>query len=77
MSPDVVWLHGVCQQRLRAVLVAAEPVVFARFTWPARLPIVPGGLGIVESSLAVILAVYGVARVPAISVALAHGRVSL
>lgn len=36
----------------------------------------PGGLGIVEGSLAVILAVCGVARVPAISVALAHGRVS-
>ena len=28
----------ICQQRLRAVLVAAEPLVFARFTWP-----VPGG----------------------------------
>jgi uncharacterized protein (TIRG00374 family) len=42
----------------------------------SALPIVPGGLGIVEGSLAVILAVYGVARVPAISVALAYRLVS-
>jgi len=42
----------------------------------SALPIVPGGLGIVEGSLAVILAVYGVARVPATPVALACGRVS-
>jgi uncharacterized protein (TIRG00374 family) len=40
------------------------------------LPIVPGGLGIVEGSLAVILAAYGVARVPAILVALAYRLVS-
>jgi uncharacterized protein (TIRG00374 family) len=42
----------------------------------SALPIVPGGLGIVEGSLAVILAVYGVARVPAISAALAYRLVS-
>jgi putative heme transporter len=33
-------------------------------------PIVPGGLGIVEGSLAVILVVYGTARVPALAVAI-------
>jgi uncharacterized protein (TIRG00374 family) len=42
----------------------------------SALPIVPGGLGIVEGSLAVILAAYGVARGPAISVALAYRLVS-
>ena len=40
------------------------------------LPVVPGGLGIVEGSLAVILAAYGTARVPAISAALAYRLVS-
>lgn len=34
------------------------------------LPIVPGGIGVVEGSLAVILAAYGAGRVPALSVAL-------
>jgi uncharacterized protein (TIRG00374 family) len=42
----------------------------------SALPIVPGGLGIVEGSLAVILAAYGVARAPAISAALAYRLVS-
>ena len=42
----------------------------------SALPIVPGGLGIVEGSLAVILTAYGVARAPAISVALAYRLVS-
>jgi uncharacterized protein (TIRG00374 family) len=42
----------------------------------SALPIVPGGLGIVEGSLAVILAAYGVARIPAISAALAYRLVS-
>jgi len=42
----------------------------------SALPIVPGGLGIVEGSLAVILAAYGIARVPAISAALAYRLVS-
>jgi putative heme transporter len=42
----------------------------------SALPIVPGGLGIVEGSLAVILAAYGIARVPAILVALAYRLVS-
>jgi uncharacterized protein (TIRG00374 family) len=42
----------------------------------SALPIVPGGLGIVEGSLAVILSAYGVARVPAISAALAYRLVS-
>ncbi len=36
----------------------------------AALPIVPGGIGIVEGSLAVILAAYGAGRVPALAVAL-------
>ncbi len=35
------------------------------------LPIVPGGLGIVEGSLAVVLVAYGAGRVPAVSAALA------
>lgn len=42
----------------------------------SALPIVPGGLGLVEGSLAVILAAYGVARGPAISAALAYRLVS-
>ena len=42
----------------------------------SSLPVVPGGLGIVEGSLAVLLAAYGVARVPAISAALAYRLVS-
>jgi uncharacterized protein (TIRG00374 family) len=42
----------------------------------SALPIVPGGLGIVEGSLAVILTAYGVARAPAISAALAYRLVS-
>jgi uncharacterized protein (TIRG00374 family) len=40
------------------------------------LPVIPGGLGIVEGSLAVILAAYGTGRVPAISAALAYRLVS-
>ena len=36
----------------------------------ASFPIVPGGIGIVEGSLAVILAAYGTGRVPAVSAAL-------
>lgn len=40
------------------------------------LPIVPGGLGIVEGSLAVILTAYGAGRVPAVSAALAYRLVS-
>lgn len=40
------------------------------------LPVVPGGLGIVEGSLAVILAAYGATRGDAISVALAYRLVS-
>ncbi len=35
------------------------------------LPVVPGGLGIVEGSLAVVLVAYGAGRVPAVSAALA------
>ncbi len=34
-------------------------------------PVVPGGLGIVEGSLAVVLVAYGAGRVPAVSAALA------
>jgi uncharacterized protein (TIRG00374 family) len=40
------------------------------------LPIVPGGFGIIEGSLAVILVGYGAGRVPAISAALAYRAVS-
>jgi putative heme transporter len=35
------------------------------------LPVIPGGLGIVEGSLAVVLVAYGAGRVPAVSAALA------
>lgn len=42
----------------------------------ASLPVVPGGLGIVEGSLAVILAAYGAGRIPAISAALAFRMVN-
>jgi putative heme transporter len=42
----------------------------------ASLPVVPGGLGIVEGSLALILAAYGAGRVPAISAALAFRLVN-
>lgn len=40
------------------------------------LPIVPGGLGLVEGSLAVILIAYGAGRVPAVSAALAFRAVN-
>jgi uncharacterized protein (TIRG00374 family) len=40
------------------------------------LPVVPGGLGIIEGSLAVVLVAYGSARVPAIAAALAYRMVS-
>jgi uncharacterized protein (TIRG00374 family) len=42
----------------------------------SSLPVVPGGLGIVEGSLAVLLAAYGIARGPAITAALAYRLVS-
>lgn len=38
----------------------------------AVLPIVPGGLGLVEGSLAVVLVAYGAARVPTLSAVLAY-----
>ena len=48
--------------------------------WPRlpdrSLPLVPGGLGIVEGSLAVVLAAYGAGRVGAVSAALAFRLVS-
>jgi uncharacterized protein (TIRG00374 family) len=40
------------------------------------LPVVPGGIGIVDGSLAVILTAYGAGRVPALSVTLAYRIVS-
>ena len=40
------------------------------------LPIVPGGLGIVEGSLAVVLVGYGASRIPAVSAVLAYRIVS-
>ena len=42
----------------------------------SSLPVVPGGLGIVEGSLTVLLVAYGVARGPAITAALAYRLVS-
>ena len=42
----------------------------------ASLPIVPGGIGVVEGSLAVILAAYGAGRIPALSAALVFRAVS-
>ena len=39
-------------------------------------PLVPGGLGIVEGSLAVVLAAYGAGRIPAVSAALAFRMVN-
>lgn len=39
-------------------------------------PLVPGGLGIIEGSLAVVLTAYGASHVPAIAVALAYRIVS-
>jgi uncharacterized protein (TIRG00374 family) len=38
----------------------------------AALPLVPGGIGVVEGSLAVILVAYGTHRVPALAVVLAY-----
>ena len=40
------------------------------------LPIVPGGIGIIDGSLAVILAAYGAGRVPALAATLAYRIVS-
>jgi putative heme transporter len=42
----------------------------------ASLPVVPGGLGLVEGSLAVVLAAYGAGRVSAVAAALAFRLVS-
>jgi len=42
----------------------------------STIPIVPGGVGIVEGSLAIILVAYGAARVPAVSAALVYRIVS-
>jgi putative heme transporter len=62
-------------------LVCVFRAVHARIPWygvllaygaaqvVGSLPVVPGGLGIVEGSLAVILAAYGAGRVPAVSAA--------
>ncbi|MGD0692867.1 MAG: flippase-like domain-containing protein, partial [Acidimicrobiales bacterium] len=38
----------------------------------ASLPLIPGGLGIVEGSLAVILVAYGAKKVPALAVVLIY-----
>ena len=42
----------------------------------AALPVVPGGIGVVEGSLAVILIAYGAGRVSALSTALVFRAVS-
>jgi uncharacterized protein (TIRG00374 family) len=69
-------------------LVCAFGAVHARIPWygvllaygaaqvVGSLPVVPGGLGIFEGSLAVILAAYGAGRVPAVSAALVFRLVS-
>lgn len=69
-------------------LVCAFAAVHARLPWAGvllaygaaqvagSLPVVPGGLGIVEGSLAVILTAYGAGRVPAIGATLAYRMVS-
>ncbi len=69
-------------------LVCAFGAVHARIPWygvllaygaaqiVGSLPVVPGGLGIYEGSLAVILAAYGAGRVPAVSAALAFRLVN-
>ena len=38
----------------------------------ASLPLIPGGIGIVEGSLAVILVAYGAKKVPALAVVLVY-----
>jgi uncharacterized protein (TIRG00374 family) len=69
-------------------LICAFRAVQARIPWygvllaygaaqvVGSLPIVPGGLGILEGSLAVILVAYGAGRVPAVSAALAFRLVN-
>ena len=69
-------------------LVCSFPAVHARVPWHSVLlaygvaqvvgsfPVVPGGLGLVEGSLAVVLVAYGTGRVPAVSAALAFRVVS-
>jgi putative heme transporter len=69
-------------------LVCAFGAVHATIPWYGLLlaygaaqvvgsfPVVPGGLGIVEGSLAVILVAYGAGRVPAVAAALAFRLVS-
>jgi uncharacterized protein (TIRG00374 family) len=69
-------------------LVCAFGAVQARIPWSGillaygaaqvvgSLPVVPGGLGTLEGSLAVILAAYGAGRVPAVSAALAFRLVN-
>jgi putative heme transporter len=64
-------------------LVCSFGAVHARIPWDgvllaygvaqiiASVPVVPGGIGIVEGSLAVILAAYGAGRVPAFAAAIA------
>jgi uncharacterized protein (TIRG00374 family) len=42
----------------------------------STIPLVPGGVGIVEGSLAVILVAYGAGRVPAVAAALVYRIVS-
>lgn len=69
-------------------LVASFGAVHAAVPWDGALlaygvaqvvgsfPVIPGGIGIVEGSLAVILAAYGAGRVPALSAALVFRAVS-
>jgi uncharacterized protein (TIRG00374 family) len=69
-------------------LTCAFSAVHARVPWAGvllaygaaqvagALPFIPGGLGVVEGSMAAILAAYGAGRVPAISAVLAYRLVS-
>jgi uncharacterized protein (TIRG00374 family) len=67
-----------------AILVCCFGAVHAPIPWSgvllafgvsqivASLPVIPGGLGIVEGSLAVILVAYGAKKVPALAVVLVY-----
>ncbi|HQU25781.1 MAG TPA: YbhN family protein [Acidimicrobiales bacterium] len=64
---------------LAALVAVGAPVPWAGFLLAygvsqvvAVLPIVPGGLGVVEGSLTVVLVAYGAARVPALSAVLLY-----
>jgi putative heme transporter len=85
---EVVFLATLTWALDVACLLCAFGAVHAPIPWDgvllaygvaqivAVLPIVPGGIGLVEGSLAVILVAYGSARVPALSTALVYRLVN-